>query len=762
MMDGIELDLCFEDGRRRRERHALPLSIGRDAASGLVLRAWRVGRRHARLLRRQDEIWIEDLGSLFGTVVNGERVAAYGPLLAHDEVVIGPCLMRVLPAGAETVPQSGPAGPIGTLAAAPGGFAFAGTVARGGASAGGALENGASKGATAGGIASGGIDPEGVVRCMASSPGAAQGGAVPGGISFHEAVRGGIVPDGTLAHEAVPGGTMPDGIAADGLAADARAQTRAGGARPHGGRSNEAPSRPQGGAVITAGAVGVAGAFDTAGTFGTADTFGATGTFVAAGAAGTAPAVGGAPFGGPDPAGQAHRRRLHEGLIAALQLRRRDIGGMSDAALRAEAAAVLAGLIAADEALPAGLDRQALARELVDEAVGLGPLEPLLADPGVTEIMVNRHDEIFVERGGRLVRAAASFSGEQAVLGIIDRIVAPLGRRIDESAPMVDARLRDGSRVNAVIAPIALRGASLTIRKFPARRLDMPDLLAVGALDEAMARFLTHCVRHRRNLIVSGGTGSGKTSLLNVLSNAIPAGERIITIEDAAELRLNHAHLVSLEARPPNAEGRGRVEIRDLVRNALRMRPDRIVVGECRGGEAFDMLAAMNTGHEGSLTTLHANSPRDALGRLETMILMAGMDLPLAAIREHIASSIDFIVQLVRAADGRRLVSAIVQVTGQEGGRIQLQELFLGRVGPPAVFTGCGLPPDGFEGAAALDTALFSGRTVIQGRAALDEAPPRNASSGGTPSSDASPGGTPPGDASRRDASSPGGASCRS
>ncbi len=397
------------------------------------------------------------------------------------------------------------------------------------------------------------------------------------------------------------------------------------------------------------------------------------------------------------PGGQAHRRRLHEGLIAALRLRRRDIDGMSDAALRVEAAAVLAGLIAADKALPATLDREALARELVDEAVGLGPLEPLLADPGITEIMVNRHDEIFVERGGRLTRAAASFSSERAVLGVIDRIVAPLGRRIDESAPMVDARLRDGSRVNAVIAPIALRGPSLTIRKFPAKRLGMANLVAVGALDEAMARFLTHCVRQRKNLIVSGGTGSGKTSLLNVLSNAIPAGERIITIEDAAELRLDHAHLVSLEARPPNPEGRGRIEIRDLVRNALRMRPDRIVVGECRGGEAFDMLAAMNTGHEGSLTTLHANSPRDALSRLETMILMAGMDLPLAAIREHIASSIDFIVQLVRVADGRRLVSAIVQVTGQEGGRIQLQDLFLGRAGPPAVFTGCGLPPDGFS-----------------------------------------------------------------
>ncbi len=561
----VELELCFEDGHRLRERYAVPLLIGRDAACGLVLRAWRVGRRHARLSLRQEEVWIEDLGSLCGTTINGERIAAYGPLLADDEVVIGPCLLRVLSTGMAAASQAVQAAPVDAATCA------------------------------------------------------------------------------------------WDAVAAD------------------------------------------AGAIDIE----TSDA--------------------GVTAGGDNEYAPAHRRRLHEGLIAALQLRRRDIGGMSDAALRAEAAAVLAGLIAADEALPPDLDREELVRELVNEAVGLGPLEPLLADPGVTEIMVNRHDEIFVERGGRLMPAAVSFSGEQAVLGIIDRIVAPLGRRIDESAPMVDARLRDGSRVNAVIAPIALRGASLTIRKFPARRLGMADLLAVGALDEAMARFLTHCVHYRKNLIVSGGTGSGKTSLLNVLSNAIPAGERIITIEDAAELRLNHAHLVCLEARPPNPEGRGRVEIRDLVRNALRMRPDRIVVGECRGGEAFDMLAAMNTGHEGSLTTLHANSPRDALGRLETMILMAGMDLPLAAIREHVASSIDFIVQLTRAADGRRLVSAIVQVTGQEGGRIQLQDLFLGRAGPPAVFTGCGLPPDGFEGTAVLDAALFSGRTVVQGRATMDE-----------------------------------------
>ena len=283
---------------------------------------------------------------------------------------------------------------------------------------------------------------------------------------------------------------------------------------------------------------------------------------------------------------------------------------------------------------------------------------------------------------------------------------------------MVDARLRDGSRVNAVIPPVALRGASITIRKFPRNRPGMDDLLRVGALDESMRDFLSACVQHRKNIIVSGGTGSGKTTLLNILSNCIPAGERIVTIEDAAELRLNHQHLVALEARPANLEGRGEINIRDLVRNALRMRPDRIVIGECRGGEAFDMLAAMNTGHEGSLTTLHANSPRDALARLETMILMAGMDIPLAAVREHIASSINFIVQQARLSTGRRLITSIVEVTGMESGRIQTQELFRYEAGPPAAFSGRGAVPECFRdetGLARLPAAWFDKRSPADG-----------------------------------------------
>ncbi|MEO6985617.1 MAG: CpaF family protein, partial [Paralcaligenes sp.] len=412
-----------------------------------------------------------------------------------------------------------------------------------------------------------------------------------------------------------------------------------------------------------------------------------------------------------------HRRRLHASLLEALDLRRRDVASMSDAALRSEALAALTEIIKQDSDIPGAVDRQQLLRDVVNEAVGLGALEPLLADPSISEIMVNRHDEIFIETAGVLRRHASGFSSEQAVLGVIERIVSPLGRRIDESSPMVDARLRDGSRVNAIIPPLALRGACLTIRKFPLNRPRMDDLLRVGAFDTCMREFLRCCVQSRKNIIVSGGTGSGKTTLLNVLSNCIPAAERIVTIEDAAELRLDHAHLVSLEARPANLEGRGKVDIRDLVRNALRMRPDRIVVGECRGSEAFDMLAAMNTGHEGSLTTLHANSPRDALSRLETMILMAGMDLPLAAVREHVAASIDVIVQQMRLADGRRLITSIVEVTGIESGRIQIQELFKYQTGPVRAFVGCGVVPECFarvgETSAAMAPGLYSQVTEL-------------------------------------------------
>lgn len=370
------------------------------------------------------------------------------------------------------------------------------------------------------------------------------------------------------------------------------------------------------------------------------------------------------------------QRRLHQQLVSRLDLRRKDIEGLSDQELRLQAVRHLEQLIL-DEPLDSAIDQAELLRTVVDEAIGLGPLERLLEQEDISEIMVNGHQYIYIERQGKCELSGYEFSSESALLATIDRIVSPLGRRIDDSSPMVDARLKDGSRVNAVIAPIATQGPCLTIRKFSQKRLDLDDLLQFEALSSSMASFLKAAVLYKKNILVAGGTGSGKTTLLNILSNYIPRSERIITIEDAAELQLQQGNLVSLEARPANNEGKGLVTIRDLVRNALRMRPDRIVVGECRGAEAFDMLAAMNTGHEGSLTTLHANSPRDALARLETLILMAGMDLPLTAVREHIASGIQLVIQQSRLADGRRIICSISEITGLESGRIQTQDLFV-------------------------------------------------------------------------------------
>lgn len=547
----LAIEMTFEDAAVRRIDAAAPLLIGRGAHCGLRIANWRVGRQHARLLLEDADIVLEDLGTLAGTLVNGLRVVRHAPVLPGDDILIGPCRLRV-------------------------------SLSR--------LSHG---------------EPE--------EASAASGQEVMG---------------------------------------QAKAQADA--------APDPAPVPP--------------------------------------------PAL-------PQPHQLQERRRLHAALLDALDLRRRDVAGMSDGMLRAEAERLLTQIVAADADLPPGADRAALCREVLDEAVGLGPLEPLLAASDITEIMVNRYDEIYVERGGRLSRHHAAFTSEQSVRWAIERIVTPLGRRIDESSPMVDARLSDGSRVHAIIPPVAMKGASLTIRKFPRQRPRMPDLIAAGSLSGAMAQFLALCVKMRKNLVVSGGTGSGKTTLLNILSNEIPDGERVVTIEDAAELCLNHDHLVALEARPANQEGRGRIDIRELVRNALRMRPDRIVVGECRGPEAFDMLTAMNTGHEGSLTTLHANSPRDALGRLESMILMAGLDLPLPAVREHIAASVDIVIQQARLADGQRVVTSVAEVAGMESGRILLQDLF--RYDRHHGFAGCGALP-GFarewaESGVAFEAAWFSG-----------------------------------------------------
>jgi len=321
-------------------------------------------------------------------------------------------------------------------------------------------------------------------------------------------------------------------------------------------------------------------------------------------------------------------------------------------------------------------DEKQLIETTMDEVAGYGPITTYLKDPDVSEIMVNGPFHIFVEKGGKIVRTRSQFRDDQHVLQVIEKIVAPLGRRIDESTPMVDARLPDGSRVNAIIPPLALNGPTVTIRKFPTKRLEMGDLIRFGTLSPNMAKFLEGCIRSRLNVFISGGTGSGKTTLLNVLSSFIPNDERIVTIEDAAELKLHQEHVVSLETRPPNVEGKGAVTIRDLVRNSLRMRPERIIIGEVRSAEALDMLQAMNTGHDGSLATGHANSPRDMLARLETMVLMSGMELPIRAIREQISGAIDIIVQQSRMKDGTRKITHITEVLGMEGDKIVLQDLF--------------------------------------------------------------------------------------
>ena len=320
-------------------------------------------------------------------------------------------------------------------------------------------------------------------------------------------------------------------------------------------------------------------------------------------------------------------------------------------------------------------ERLRLASEIADEVLGLGPLEPLLRDPTITEVMVNSWDRVYFERGGLIQRADTTFRDDGHVLNIIDKILRPVSRRLDDSSPMVDARLPDGSRVNAVIPPLAVHGPSLTIRKFSRELLAAEDLVRLGTLGKATLEFLTACVRSRANVLISGGTGTGKTTLLNLLSAYIPARERIVTIEDPAELQVKHEDWVSLETRPPNIEGKGEVVQRDLVKNALRMRPDRIIIGECRGGEAFDMLQAMNTGHDGSLSTIHANSPRDALSRIENMVLMA-VDLPVTAIREQIASGINLLVHLSRLQDGSRRVTHVTEIVGMQGGIISMHDIF--------------------------------------------------------------------------------------
>jgi pilus assembly protein CpaF len=371
------------------------------------------------------------------------------------------------------------------------------------------------------------------------------------------------------------------------------------------------------------------------------------------------------------------KKRIHEYILTKLNLPEIATRQIEDQEMRGKLEVALdATLRELRHEFPRDLDMPGFRQALLDELIGYGPLSPMLRDLAVNEIMVNGPNRIFVERGSKLLETGARFFDNRHMITIIQRIVEPLGRHVDEASPMGDARLPDGSRVNAIIPPLALDGPSITIRKFSTKKLTTDDLVKFGSMNPEIALFLEEAVRCRQNIVISGGTGSGKTTLLNILSQFIPLGERVVTIEDSAELRLTHRNLVRLEARPANIEGRGRVAIRDLVINALRMRPDRIVVGECRGPEALDMLQAMNTGHDGSMTSLHANNPRDALTRLENMVMMAGYDLPSTAIREQIGSAVDMIVQQTRLVDGSRKVVQISEITGREGTVLLMQDIF--------------------------------------------------------------------------------------
>jgi pilus assembly protein CpaF len=372
------------------------------------------------------------------------------------------------------------------------------------------------------------------------------------------------------------------------------------------------------------------------------------------------------------------KTRIHRACIARLGAAFLNLEGSDELGPRVRH--LVSEQLNAEETPFSPSERARLERQIADDILGYGPLEPFLHDTTVTEIMVNSYDQVFIERAGIIEETEAAFLDDAHLLRIIDRIVSQVGRRIDESSPMVDARLPDGSRVNAIIPPLALRGPSLTIRKFARDALALSDLIRLGTVTEQAADFLGRCVQGKLNMLISGGTGTGKTTLLNAVSAHIPAGERIVTIEDAAELRLQQRHVVSLESRPANVEGEGEVRIRDLVRNALRMRPDRIIVGEVRGAETLDMLQAMNTGHDGSLTTIHANSARDALHRLEMLVLMAGVELPVKAIREQIAGGFDLLVHISRLVDGSRRIVQITEIAGMEGDVITLQDIFNARI----------------------------------------------------------------------------------
>ena len=606
--DLIELDLFFEDGTRRQGRFELPLVMGRAPECGIQVSHWRVARQHLRISRAEDGYHVDDLGSILGTRVNGNRITRYGPLKKADEIVVGPCLLRLKSqalqvSASKSICNEGSLAELGRLrlrseakvvALDPGSFT---------------LESNA--GAMP--VRPAQVEAKGLVSDFDGSAAERQTLQMSGPASLRKAE---VLQTATT--------TSFEEFKATALEGTTSLKT---------GKSVEADSVLA--TELKASQLAQHSAF----------------------------------------AQQELRQELRAALIQAFDLRRNDVGALSETALRAQAQECVAALLDKRRLPLSEAQRNKILKLVVDEAVGLGVIEELLEDAAVTEIMVNRFDEIYVEAHGQLSKHVLQFSSEQAVRSVIERIVYPLGRRVDEASPMVDARLSDGSRLNAVLPPVSVKGASFTIRKFPKRRLHMQDLVALQTLPAPLAEFLRLCVERRLNILVSGGTGSGKTTLLNVLAGFVDPAQRIVTIEDCAELMIAHPHVVTLEARQANSEGQGAITIRDLVKNALRMRPDRIVIGEVRSAEAIDMLAAMNTGHEGSITTLHANSPRDALSRLETMVLSGNGGLPLQAIREQIGSALQLVVQQTRLANGRRVITDVAEISGLESGTIQTQQL---------------------------------------------------------------------------------------
>lgn len=662
-----------EEGRESRTVPVagLPCRIGRGKEAEVQLAGWRVARVHAELQRIGRGVKLVDLGTIVGTRVNGERVVEYGPLSERDEIVVAGYRLRVQGSGLRLA-ASGRSALLdddgletdveGTEARAAQKIAPEGDHAATGAAA--LLRNAVSRRS----------DDEG-----ASDHGDGQLGKGVSGRTLATPVNDArqAVEDGRRADGSLDGHASASGSVGGHVAGDRRDPGEHSDSVEHGdsGERPDAIRRGAGGADEKGEAPGGAGVRDG----GKVVSMGAAAD---AGSRGADDSIDHVRLADYARAAQEQskalgwRRLVQRQLLEVIDLRRSNLTQFSADEVKAEVRSAVERIVAGMQNLPPDIDRDMLVQDSVDEAVGLGPLERLMTDPLISEIMVNSATDIFVERKGKLQQVPLAFSDDDAIRNVIERIVAPLGRRIDESSPLVDARLPDGSRVNAIIPPVALKGPTITIRRFNRTVMTPDTLVANQSASPAMMEFLRICVEQHKSIIVSGGTGSGKTTLLNVLSNLIPVGERLITIEDAAELKLMHPHLVSLESRPPNAEGRGAITIRDLVKNALRMRPDRIIVGECRGGEALDMLQAMNTGHEGSMTTVHANTPRDVLSRLEVLMLMAGVELPLAALREQIASAVDLIIHQARFPDGSRRITSITEVCGVESGKIQSHEIF--------------------------------------------------------------------------------------